>query len=227
MELHREVTGAGPVVLLTHGFGASSHMFASTVAALAPAFTAIAWDMRGHGRSEVSADAADYSVAASLSDMARLLDEAGADRAVLLGHSLGGYLSLEYALAHPALVHRSRAGRHRAGLPQRPQPHRMERDDGAVRRRPRRARSGRSPGERRTAPLRAPQRRRVGRTRPGSTSRQDRRSRHRAAADDRRTGARRGRLAGRAVPGRVGVHGGEAAAGRVWWSSRAAVTRRR
>ena len=104
MELLREVAGAGPVVLLTHGFGASSHMFASTVEALAPTHTAIAWDMRGHGRSEVSAAAADYSVAASLSDMARLLDEAGAERAVLLGHSLGGYLSLEYALAHPAQV---------------------------------------------------------------------------------------------------------------------------
>ena len=56
VELHRQVTGHGQVVLLTHGFGASSHMFASTVAALAPLWTAIAWDMRGHGRSEVSAD---------------------------------------------------------------------------------------------------------------------------------------------------------------------------
>jgi pimeloyl-ACP methyl ester carboxylesterase len=36
--------------------------------------------------------------------MAQLLDEAGVDRAVLLGHSLGGYLSLEYALAHPEQV---------------------------------------------------------------------------------------------------------------------------
>jgi pimeloyl-ACP methyl ester carboxylesterase len=104
MELHREVAGDGPVVLLTHGFGASSHMFASTIGALAAGYTAIAWDMRGHGRTEVSDDASDYSVAASLSDMARLLDEAGADRAVLLGHSLGGYLALEYALAHPAQV---------------------------------------------------------------------------------------------------------------------------
>ena len=101
MELHRQVTGHGRVILLTHGFGASSHMFASTVAALAPSWTAIAWDMRGHGRSEVSADPSAYSVAASLGDLATLLDEAGAERAVLLGHSLGGYLSLAYALARP------------------------------------------------------------------------------------------------------------------------------
>lgn len=104
MEIHRQVVGHGPVVLLTHGFGASSDMFASTVDALATTHTAIAWDMRGHGRSEVSDDAADYSIAASLRDMAMLLDAVQGDRAVLLGHSLGGYLSLEYALAHPAQV---------------------------------------------------------------------------------------------------------------------------
>ena len=60
--------------------------------------------MRGHGRSGVPDDPSAYSVAASLGDMATLLAEAGADRAVLLGHSLGGYLSLEYTLAHPDQV---------------------------------------------------------------------------------------------------------------------------
>ncbi len=104
MQIHREITGRGPVVLLTHGFGASSHMFADTAAALAEDHTVVTWDMRGHGRSDSDDDPSEYSVAASLSDMASLLDEAGADRAVLLGHSLGGYLSLEYALAHPAQV---------------------------------------------------------------------------------------------------------------------------
>jgi pimeloyl-ACP methyl ester carboxylesterase len=104
VNIHREIAGAGPVVLLTHGFGASSHMFASTVPAVAADHTAVTWDMRGHGRSGIDDDPAAYSVAASLRDMATLLDEVGADRAVLLGHSLGGYLSLEYALAHPAQV---------------------------------------------------------------------------------------------------------------------------
>lgn len=99
--IHHEVTGSGPVVLMTHGFGASSHMFAATVADLATDHTAVVWDMRGHGRSESPADAAAYSVAASLTDMLTILDVVGAERAVLVGHSLGGYLSLELAIAHP------------------------------------------------------------------------------------------------------------------------------
>ena len=104
MRIHSEVTGTGPVVLLTHGFAATSHMFATTVAALAPDHTAIVWDMPGHGRSEAPDDASRYSVRGFLDAMLGLLDAAGAEQAVLLGHSLGGFLSLELALAHPERV---------------------------------------------------------------------------------------------------------------------------
>ena len=76
-------------------------MFASTVAALSVDHTVVIWDQLGHGRSEAPEDPDAYSVAASLEAMHSLLQRAGAGPAVLLGHSLGGYLSLEYALAQP------------------------------------------------------------------------------------------------------------------------------
>jgi pimeloyl-ACP methyl ester carboxylesterase len=79
-------------------------MFATTVAALAPDHRVIVWDMPGHGRSAAPDDAAQYSVRRSLDAMLGLLDAAGAEQAVLLGHSLGGFLSLELALAHPERV---------------------------------------------------------------------------------------------------------------------------
>ena len=104
MHVHSEVTGTGPAVLLTHGFAASSHMFAQTVPAIATDHTVITWDMPGHGRSEAIDDPGQYSVRGFLDEMLRLLDAAGAERAVLLGHSLGGYLSLDFALAHPDRV---------------------------------------------------------------------------------------------------------------------------
>jgi pimeloyl-ACP methyl ester carboxylesterase len=105
VDIHFEVHGAGPAILLTHGFAASSHMFASTVAALSVDHTIVTWDMRGHGRSESPSDPAAYSVATSLADMGAILDAAGAERAVLVGHSLGGYLSLELTLEHPERVY--------------------------------------------------------------------------------------------------------------------------
>ncbi len=104
MHIHAEVTGSGPAIVLTHGFAASSHMFAKTVPALATDHTVIAWDMPGHGRSEAPDDSSAYSMASFLAAMLCLLDlvdGVGAERAVFLGHSLGGYLSLDLALAHP------------------------------------------------------------------------------------------------------------------------------
>ena len=101
VHIHAEVTGDRPVVVLTHGFAASSHMFATTVPALATDHTAIVWDMPGHGRSDAPDDPAQYSVRTFLDAMLGLLDDAGAEQAVFLGHSLGGYLSLEVVLAHP------------------------------------------------------------------------------------------------------------------------------
>jgi pimeloyl-ACP methyl ester carboxylesterase len=101
VHIHHEVNGSGPAVLLTHGFAASSHMFASTVADLSTDHTAVVWDMRGHGSSDSPEDPSAYSVATSLDAMLAILDDVGVEQAVMLGHSLGGYLSLEMAIAHP------------------------------------------------------------------------------------------------------------------------------
>jgi pimeloyl-ACP methyl ester carboxylesterase len=91
-------------LLLSHGYGASSAMWEPNVAALAADRPVITWDMRGHGRSDSPDDPEQYSHAACVADMAALLDQAGAERAVLGGLSLGGFLSLEFVLEHPHRV---------------------------------------------------------------------------------------------------------------------------
>ncbi|MEX2206056.1 MAG: alpha/beta fold hydrolase [Myxococcota bacterium] len=104
VRLHYEVAGGGPALLITHGFTGSTADFAKNVDALARENTVITWDLRGHGRSDCPADPAAYSVPLCVADMAALLDAAGAERAVLAGHSLGGFLSLEFHLAQRARV---------------------------------------------------------------------------------------------------------------------------
>ena len=102
-----EVHGAarrGLPLLLTHGYGESAAMWAPNVAALSAGRPVITWDMRGHGASDSPEDQARYTQQACLDDMAALLDAAGADRAVLGGLSLGGYLSLAFRLARPERV---------------------------------------------------------------------------------------------------------------------------
>jgi pimeloyl-ACP methyl ester carboxylesterase len=99
------VTGSGlPPVLLSHGYGATSAMFAPNLAAIGLHNQVLTWDLAGHGGSDSPAEPARYGAASALADMAAILDQLGHERAVLGGHSLGGYLSLDFALAHPRRV---------------------------------------------------------------------------------------------------------------------------
>ncbi len=106
VRLSYEISGANEnlPLLLTHGYGASAQMWEPNVGTLAAARPVITWDLRGHGRSDCPPDQAQYTQSASVQDMAALLDAAGAERAVLGGLSLGGYLSLAFWLAYPERV---------------------------------------------------------------------------------------------------------------------------
>jgi pimeloyl-ACP methyl ester carboxylesterase len=101
VKLYYEVHGSGPAILLTHGYSATSQMWAGQVDALSKNHTLVTWDMRGHGQSDYPEDPSAYSEAATVADMAAVLDAAGAPEAVIGGLSLGGYMSLAFHLAHP------------------------------------------------------------------------------------------------------------------------------
>jgi pimeloyl-ACP methyl ester carboxylesterase len=79
-------------------------MWSGQIEAFAAAFQLITWDMRGHGRSDYPDDPAAYSEAATVADMAALLHALRAERAIIGGLSLGGYMSLAFHLAHPQRV---------------------------------------------------------------------------------------------------------------------------
>ncbi|HEY5070982.1 MAG TPA: alpha/beta fold hydrolase [Caulobacteraceae bacterium] len=100
VELYYEVHGKGPALLLSHGYSATSQMWRGQIEALSRDFQLILWDMRGHGQSDYPQDASAYSEASTVADMAAILDQVGADRAIIGGLSLGGYMSLAFHLAH-------------------------------------------------------------------------------------------------------------------------------
>lgn len=105
VRLYYEVHGdSGPVILLTHGYSATSQMWRGQLEPLSKAHRLVVWDMRGHGRSDSPDDPALYSEAATVADMAALLDEVGAKTAIVGGLSLGGYMSLAFHRVHPERV---------------------------------------------------------------------------------------------------------------------------
>jgi pimeloyl-ACP methyl ester carboxylesterase len=102
--IYYEVHGNGPPLLLTHGYSSTSAMWQGQIEALSERHKLVLWDMRGHGQSDYPEDPAAYSEALTVTDMAALLDEVGANAAIVGGLSLGGYMSLAFYRAHPARV---------------------------------------------------------------------------------------------------------------------------
>jgi Predicted hydrolases or acyltransferases (alpha/beta hydrolase superfamily) len=95
------VAGDGPGLLLTHGFGSSSHMWESNVEALSAHHTVVTWDLRGHGESDYPENQDLYRPELVVEDMRSIMRECGFNWFTPVGMSVGGYLSLLYAVSHP------------------------------------------------------------------------------------------------------------------------------
>ena len=104
VKIHYEVHGDGPPLILTHGYSSTSAMWREQIAPLSKRHRLILWDMRGHGQSDYPEDPNAYSEALTVADIAALLDAVGAQRAIVGGLSLGGYMSLAFYRAHPERV---------------------------------------------------------------------------------------------------------------------------
>lgn len=102
-DVHGAPSDALPL-LLSHGYASSSSMWAPNLEALSAGRLVITWDVRGHGESDAPEDPSRYSEAASVEDMAAVLDACGVTHAAVGGLSLGGYLSLAFHASHPARV---------------------------------------------------------------------------------------------------------------------------
>lgn len=101
--IHYTVDGVGPLVILLHGLllDAASWRSAGFVGALAKGFRVVCIDSLGHGRSDKPSDPALYSQAQRAGDIVAVMDELGSDRASLIGHSMGGWLTVGVAKFHP------------------------------------------------------------------------------------------------------------------------------
>lgn len=95
---------SGPVVLMIHGASANAREFSWTLAPrLADSHRVLMMDRPGHGHSERLPDAETLEVQAAQAAGA-LKSLAPGERAVIVGHSFGGAVSLRLALDYPELV---------------------------------------------------------------------------------------------------------------------------
>ena len=92
----------GPPIVCVHGLTANAFCFQSFADDLARDHRVFAYDLRGRGDSDKPEHG--YSVPIHAADLYRLIDELGLERPILLGQSLGAYISLYFAAHYPQML---------------------------------------------------------------------------------------------------------------------------
>ncbi|MCH8161219.1 MAG: alpha/beta hydrolase [Chloroflexi bacterium] len=96
---YREYEGPGRPIILLHGVASNSRIWITTAPLLAERFHVYALDQRGHGESAKPDDG--YDFATVVADLVAFVDALEIERPVVVGHSWGGNVALEYAATHP------------------------------------------------------------------------------------------------------------------------------
>ncbi|MEM8922243.1 MAG: alpha/beta hydrolase [Actinomycetota bacterium] len=103
--IHYVSAGAGPAVVMVHGFPESWYSWRHQLPALAEAgYRAVAVDVRGYGRSAAPAAIEAYAMTALVGDAIAVIDDLGPDPAVVVGHDWGAPIAWNTALLRPGRV---------------------------------------------------------------------------------------------------------------------------
>lgn len=102
MHFHLLRSGRGPPLLLLHGLGSGSEEWAPQIAAFDTRFDVIAFDARGHGRSDKPHGP--YSIGQMRRDASAVLHALGTGPAHVAGFSMGGMVAFDLAVHCPEQV---------------------------------------------------------------------------------------------------------------------------
>lgn len=99
IEIHYEIEGEGPWVVLSHSLACATGMWDEQVQALRGTYKVLRFDTRGHGRSD--APAAAYTLEQMADDVHALLQQLQVTQPHFVGLSMGGMIGMTYALQYP------------------------------------------------------------------------------------------------------------------------------
>jgi len=95
---------ARETIIFHHGIGASAGIWQEWLPELIDRYRIVRFDMRGYGRSQIPAPEEKWSAQLFVEDLLAVADAVGAERAHLVGESIGGTIALYFALRHRARV---------------------------------------------------------------------------------------------------------------------------
>jgi esterase len=94
---YREVGQGQPIVIL-HGIFGSSDNWLTQARILSPRYRVITVDLRNHGQSEHSHE---FDYKSMVGDIEKFIDELKLSDPIIIGHSMGGKVAMNFAVAHP------------------------------------------------------------------------------------------------------------------------------
>ncbi|MBN1961531.1 MAG: alpha/beta hydrolase [Deltaproteobacteria bacterium] len=104
-ELYIYEIGNGPITLiLCDGLGCDGFVWRYLVQYFAPCFRIVRWHYRGHGLSKIPVSADNMTFTAVRNDLKQIFKALAIDKAILIGHSLGCQVILDFALHFPDQV---------------------------------------------------------------------------------------------------------------------------
>lgn len=106
--IHVIERGSGRPLLLIHGITLQAGVWAPQLNGLADRYRVLAMDVRGHGKSTAGSDGFGRKIAAR--DVATIIEELDLRDVVIVGHSMGGMILMEFAGDFPSLLQERVAG---------------------------------------------------------------------------------------------------------------------
>ncbi|GAA5035715.1 alpha/beta hydrolase [Marivirga lumbricoides] len=102
MIIHSEETGKGYPVVLLHGYGETHHIWNNYTNKLSPKYRVLTPDLPGFGKSD--ALPYDHSLDVVANSIYDWLKKKNISECIMIGHSLGGYVTLEIAKKFPNII---------------------------------------------------------------------------------------------------------------------------
>ena len=106
VKIHYVTKGAGPLVVMIHGFPDYWYTWREQIPALAKSFQVVAIDQRGYNESDQPEGVANYSMDKLVGDVRAVIQHFKQEKAVIVGHDWGGMVAWSFAMTHPEMTQR-------------------------------------------------------------------------------------------------------------------------
>lgn len=104
VQLHYVAQGAGPLMLMLHGFPEFWYSWRHQIPVFAQDYKVVALDLRGYNDSDKPKNASAYRLSELVKDVQGVIQGLGYDQCILVAHDWGGVIAWQFAYAHPDML---------------------------------------------------------------------------------------------------------------------------